>query len=85
MKSPCVKSSASIKAAPSVGPKAATAQEDDHESMGMDSSLVVVCENGASRDELLSRIHAGVRSGFAIGHLTVQLESPDWEQAETHL
>ena len=47
-------------------------------------SVHVVCANGASRDELLSRVHDGVRSRFAIRHVTVQLESPGWEQAETH-
>lgn len=48
-------------------------------------SAHVVCANGASRDELLSRVHDSVRSRFAISHVTVQLESPGWEQAETHL
>ena len=48
-------------------------------------SAHVVCANGASRDELLSRVHDSVRSDFAIGHVTVQLESPGWEQSETHL
>lgn len=48
-------------------------------------SVHVVCTNGASRNDLLSRIHERVRSNFAIGHLTVQLESEGWERAETHL
>ena len=48
-------------------------------------SVHVVCTSGASRDELLSRVHDGVRSTFAINHLTVQLESEGWERTETHL
>lgn len=48
-------------------------------------SVHVVCANGASRDEVLSRVHEQVRSTFAISHLTVQIESPGWEQHETHL
>lgn len=48
-------------------------------------SAHVVCANVASRDELLSRVHDEVKSGFTIGHVTLQLESPGWEQTETHL
>jgi cobalt-zinc-cadmium efflux system protein len=48
-------------------------------------SAHVVCEDGVSRDEVLSRVHHEVRSRFKITHLTVQLESPGWEQAETHV
>lgn len=48
-------------------------------------SAHVVCANGASRDDLLGRVHDRVRSGFTISHLTVQLESEGWEQGETHL
>jgi len=48
-------------------------------------SAHVVCANGAWSDDLLNRVHAGVRSGFKISHITIQLESPGWEQSETHL
>ena len=48
-------------------------------------SAHVVCANGASREELLSRVHDGVRKDFAISHVTVQLEPAGWEQAERHL
>lgn len=48
-------------------------------------SAHVVCADGRSRDDLLSRVHDRVRTGFPIGHLTVQLESEGWERAETHL
>ena len=48
-------------------------------------SAHVVCVDRSSRDELLSRVHDQVRSSFTISHVTVQLESPGWEQTETHL
>lgn len=48
-------------------------------------SVHVVCDDGVSRDDLLSRVHERVRSTFPISHMTVQLESKGWEQTETHL
>jgi len=48
-------------------------------------SAHVVCSNGASRDDILTRVHDCIRSRFPIIHVTVQLEPKGWEQTETHL
>lgn len=48
-------------------------------------SAHVVCANLVGRDELLTRVHDCAKKRFGINHVTVQLESPDWEQTETHL
>ena len=48
-------------------------------------SAHVVCNGATSHDEMLRRVHDHIRSTFPIGHVTVQLESEGWEQAETHL
>ena len=48
-------------------------------------SAHVVCDAGASRDDMLDRVHRCITTGFKIAHVTVQLESPGWEQQETHL
>ncbi|MGE0703142.1 MAG: cation diffusion facilitator family transporter [Vicinamibacterales bacterium] len=48
-------------------------------------SAHVVCADGALRDDLLSRVHEAVRSDFNVDHITVQVESPGWEESETHL
>ena len=45
----------------------------------------VVCANLVGRDELLTRVHDCAKKRFGINHVTVQLESPGWEQTETHL
>jgi cobalt-zinc-cadmium efflux system protein len=48
-------------------------------------SVHVICDGGPSRDDVLDRVHRCVQSEFKIAHATVQLESPGWEQSETHL
>lgn len=48
-------------------------------------SAHVVCADSVSRDDVLKRVCDRVRSSFRISHLTVQLETEGWEQAETHV
>lgn len=48
-------------------------------------SAHAVLADGASHNDVLLAIHAAVTSDFKIGHVTVQIEPPGWEKAETHL
>ena len=48
-------------------------------------SAHVVRDTTASFDEVLQRVHEAIRENFPIEHVTIQLESPGWEQRETHL
>lgn len=48
-------------------------------------SAHVVCADAKPRDELLTLVHDCVTKRFAIQHVTIQIESPGWEQTETHL
>ena len=48
-------------------------------------SLHVVLSEGSVLDEVLTAVHAKVRSEFAIAHVTVQVEPIGWERLETHL
>lgn len=48
-------------------------------------SAHVVRRIGASYDDVLEQAHLTVTTAFPIAHVTIQLESPGWEQRETHL
>lgn len=48
-------------------------------------SLHVVLSEGFVLDEVLTAVHAKVRSEFGIAHVTVQVEPIGWERLETHL
>lgn len=48
-------------------------------------SVHVVHAKDIQQDDLLMRVHNELKRRFPIQHVTVQLESPGWEQAETHL
>ena len=47
-------------------------------------SAHVVLVEGASFAAVLSAVHRRLRSGFPIGHVTIQVEPEGWERAETH-
>ena len=48
-------------------------------------SAHVVRRVDMSHDEVLARTHDAITGAFPIVHVTIQLESPGWEQRETHL
>ena len=48
-------------------------------------SAHVVRRVDASHDDVLARAHDAITAAFPIGHVTIQLELPGWEQRETHL
>jgi hypothetical protein len=45
----------------------------------------VVRKLDAVDDDVLRRLHETITASFRIAHVTIQLESPGWEQRETHL
>lgn len=47
-------------------------------------SVHLVCADHASRDPLLERVHREIRDNFPIQHITVQLESHETDEADTH-
>lgn len=48
-------------------------------------SAHVVAAEGAAYAEVLSAVTARVMGGHEVAHVTVQVEPPGWERAETHL
>ena len=48
-------------------------------------SAHVVVAPGAAYEGVLAAVHERVTGGFTIAHVTVQVEPPGWERAETHL
>ena len=48
-------------------------------------SAHVVLADGSTHDEVLSRVHERITSGFNISHLTVQVESRSYAVHNTHL
>ncbi|HEY1189787.1 MAG TPA: cation diffusion facilitator family transporter [Gemmata sp.] len=47
-------------------------------------SAHVVLTDGAALGDVLTTVHERVSHGFPIAHVTVQVEPPGWETAETH-